>query len=78
MKDFHADFYGQGLSVVVLGYIRPELDYTSRGTTRGPQTAPLFDPSIPDSIDALIHDISFHCWYKGKKVPRRRDVQPSV
>jgi len=30
MHDFSADFYGQKLSVVVLGYIRPELDYTSR------------------------------------------------
>ncbi|KAG8893199.1 riboflavin kinase [Tulasnella sp. 403] len=30
MREFHADFYGQKLSVVVLGYIRPELDYTSR------------------------------------------------
>lgn len=31
MRDFKSDFYGQKLSVVVLGYIRPELDYTSRG-----------------------------------------------
>jgi len=30
MHDFPADFYGQNISVVVLGYIRPELDYTSR------------------------------------------------
>ncbi|KAG8952765.1 riboflavin kinase [Tulasnella sp. 424] len=30
MRDFKSDFYGQKLSVVVLGYIRPELDYTSR------------------------------------------------
>lgn len=31
MRDFKSDFYGQRLDVVVLGYIRPELDYTSRG-----------------------------------------------
>lgn len=31
MHDFKSDFYGQRISVVVLGYIRPELDYTSRG-----------------------------------------------
>ncbi|KZT58750.1 riboflavin kinase [Calocera cornea HHB12733] len=27
---FEKDFYGHEISVVVLGYIRPELDYTSR------------------------------------------------
>ncbi|KAK2466508.1 hypothetical protein APHAL10511_002150 [Amanita phalloides] len=30
MHDFKTDFYGYELRVVVLGYIRPELDYTSR------------------------------------------------
>ncbi|KAF9287018.1 riboflavin kinase [Mortierella alpina] len=29
MHDFHRDFYGDELRVVVLGYIRPELDYTT-------------------------------------------------
>lgn len=31
MHDFKADFYGEEMKVLVLGYIRPELDYTSRG-----------------------------------------------
>ena len=31
MHEFKADFYGYGMKAIVLGYIRPELDYTSRG-----------------------------------------------
>jgi len=31
MHEFKSDFYGQELRVLVLGYIRPELDYISRG-----------------------------------------------
>ncbi|QRW19495.1 riboflavin kinase [Rhizoctonia solani] len=30
MHDYKDDFYGREMSVVVLGYIRPELDYISR------------------------------------------------
>lgn len=30
MHTFSNDFYGREMRVVVLGYIRPELDYTSR------------------------------------------------
>jgi len=30
MHDFSSDFYGYEMRAVVLGYIRPELDYTSR------------------------------------------------
>ncbi|KAH7916772.1 riboflavin kinase [Hygrophoropsis aurantiaca] len=30
MHDFKSDFYGHDMKVLVLGYIRPELDYTSR------------------------------------------------
>ncbi|KAF9898030.1 riboflavin kinase, partial [Lobosporangium transversale] len=29
MHNFHRDFYGDELRVIVLGYIRPELDYTT-------------------------------------------------
>ncbi|KAG0213940.1 riboflavin kinase [Mortierella sp. GBA30] len=29
MHNFHRDFYGDELRIVVLGYIRPELDYTT-------------------------------------------------
>ena len=32
MHPFDADFYGHEMKAVVLGYIRPELDYTTRGT----------------------------------------------
>lgn len=31
MHDFKADFYDHHMKVVVLGYIRPELDYTTKG-----------------------------------------------
>lgn len=31
MHQFKADFYGHNMNALVLGYIRPELDYTSRG-----------------------------------------------
>ena len=31
MHDFRGDFYGHNMKVMVLGYIRPELDYVSRG-----------------------------------------------
>lgn len=33
MHEFNSDFYGHRISIVMLGYIRPELDYTSRGMT---------------------------------------------
>ncbi len=32
MHDFKSDFYGYDMQVVILGYIRPELDYTSKGS----------------------------------------------
>jgi riboflavin kinase len=31
MHEYQSDFYGHEMKAVVLGYIRPELDYTSRG-----------------------------------------------
>lgn len=31
MHEYPSDFYGQPLRAIVLGYIRPELDYVSRG-----------------------------------------------
>jgi riboflavin kinase len=32
MHDFKSDFYGHDMQAVILGYIRPELDYTSKGS----------------------------------------------
>jgi len=32
MHEFPDDFYGHHMKVLVLGYVRPQLDYTSRGT----------------------------------------------
>lgn len=37
MHEFGADFYGYELRALVLGYIRPELDYTSRGNAKHPR-----------------------------------------
>ena len=31
MHAFPSDFYGHEMRAIVLGYIRPELDYISRG-----------------------------------------------
>ena len=31
MHPFKSDFYGRNMEAIVLGYIRPQLDYTSRG-----------------------------------------------
>lgn len=37
MHPFEHDFYGHDMSVLVLGYIRPELDYVSKGeSTKSP------------------------------------------
>ena len=33
MHDFRSDFYGHDMQAVILGYIRPELDYTSKGSS---------------------------------------------
>lgn len=32
MHQFPTNFYGHTMAVMVLGYIRPELDYISKGT----------------------------------------------
>ena len=34
LHEFEKDFYGYEMKALVLGYIRPELDYTSRGASR--------------------------------------------
>ena len=34
MHPFKHDFYGHEMSVLVLGYIRPELNYVSKGESR--------------------------------------------
>jgi riboflavin kinase len=34
MYPFANDFYGHEMKAVVLGYIRPELDYVSRGISK--------------------------------------------
>lgn len=38
MHEFKSDFYGHELKALVLGYIRPELDYTSRGALSSSHT----------------------------------------
>lgn len=35
MHPFKRDFYGYEMRAIVLGYIRPELNYTSRGERFG-------------------------------------------
>lgn len=56
MHEFKADFYGHDMYAVVLGYIRPQLDYTSRGQ----HFTPLLERSWLTSLglsEALIEDI---------------------
>lgn len=56
MHKFPTDFYGHFLDVVVLGYIRPELDYISRGSSDPPRCIDIRLTPL-NSIDALIEDI---------------------
>ena len=56
MHEFNSDFYGCKLKALVLGYIRPELDYISRGksiihTERFPKI------NARELLEALIDDI---------------------
>jgi len=53
MHNFPRDFYAFQLRAIVLGYIRPELDYISRGTNHLPLDNT--EPSTP--LEALIEDI---------------------
>jgi len=58
MHPFNADFYGHEMKAIVLGYIRPEFDYTSRGAYQRwfPNydlflTRPPSSPHFPSPID---------------------------
>ena len=42
MYPFGQDFYGHEMKAVVLGYIRPELDYVSKGALRGQSSDTLY------------------------------------
>lgn len=55
MHEYQSDFYGHELRVVVLGYIRPELDYTSRGGCKVASVASNANHTC--FKDALINDI---------------------
>lgn len=56
MHDFQSDFYGHDMQAVILGYIRPELDYTSKGSS----FALFFGTMLLTShqTEALIEDIN--------------------
>lgn len=53
MHEFQTDFYGREMRAVVLGYIRPELDYISRGKLE----SPLLNLDQHSLSEALIEDI---------------------
>lgn len=56
MHEFPSDFYGYYMKVMVLGYIRPELDYVSRGTfIKTPRDKP--ESLTVGIVEALIEDI---------------------
>jgi riboflavin kinase len=44
MHEYPSDFYDHEMRAIVLGYIRPELDYTSRGMYTGNQPPIGFQP----------------------------------
>ena len=50
MKQFEHDFYGKEMRVIVLGYIRPEYNYISKGFFHFGEESILI-------VDALIEDI---------------------
>lgn len=51
---FAHDFYGHDMSVLVLGFIRPELDYVSKGQSR--TIVMLNDPLHPLKADGERRD----------------------
>lgn len=53
MHEYSTDFYGSEMRVMVLGYIRPELDYTTRGTLIHLSE----EPYSNHNSEALIEDI---------------------
>ena len=53
MHNFEKDFYGHPMKVIILGYIRPELDYTSRGINQ----IGIIDCYLISHLDDLIEDI---------------------
>jgi riboflavin kinase len=55
MHEFPADFYGYEMKALVLGYIRPELDYISRGEVQFLCINPFV--SECNTPEALIEDI---------------------
>lgn len=57
MHQFPTDFYGHYLDVIVLGYIRPELDYTSRGQTLRSLSHSIYTDDVNRFTEALIDDI---------------------
>ena len=57
MHDFKGDFYGHDLKVVILGYIRPELDYVSRGESNTTRVLYLVPTLTALLTEALIEDI---------------------
>lgn len=61
MHEFDKDFYGYEMRAIVLGYIRPELDYTSRGAAPPPMLFRHAFNSLPPPhlAEALIDDIEF-------------------
>jgi len=56
MHDFKSDFYGYDMQAVILGYIRPELDYTSKGSPFALSAGTMLLISL--RAEALIEDIN--------------------
>ena len=56
MHDFKSDFYGYDMQAVILGYIRPELDYTSKGPSFAFSARTMLLTS--HRAEALIEDIN--------------------
>lgn len=55
MHSFNRDFYGYEMRAIVLGYIRPELNYSSRGKRSLHDSGMIF--SEEKTTEGLINDI---------------------
>lgn len=49
MNKFNKEFYGAKVNLVILGYIRPELNYTTKGMSFDLNTHPYFSDNWPNN-----------------------------
>lgn len=73
MHKFHHDFYGAALKVAILGYMRPELNYTTKGMYFLSKHTPMF---IYTNGLRSSHQRHQHGYRISKHSPRQCSIQP--